>query len=84
MVKKVLRLIEKSLKHDLVLEVLIRHIGHGGFDVENIVDGLMDHTPELAVSLDDRSTFFHRAPILYKCEVANLLVLVPMVFSHCL
>jgi hypothetical protein len=46
-------LVQQALQHDLILQVLVRHVGDRRFDVEDVVNRLVNCSPECSVSLDD-------------------------------
>jgi hypothetical protein len=49
--EEVLWIIDQRVEQDLVLQVLVRDVGDGCFDVENAVDGTVYCSPGVAVFL---------------------------------
>lgn len=52
MIEERLWLVQKALQHDLVLQILIRYVGDRGLDVEDIMNRLVNRSPERSVSLN--------------------------------
>lgn len=51
MIEQSMRLVENSLQHDLILQILVRNISHSSLNVEDVVNRLVDHSPEFAIPL---------------------------------
>jgi hypothetical protein len=54
MIGKEIRGFENSQQHVLVFEILVRDVGSGRDDVEDVMYHLSDHAPGGSVSLDHR------------------------------
>jgi hypothetical protein len=52
MIEERLWLVQKALQHDLVLQILIRYVGDRGLDVKDIMNRLVNRSPERSVSLN--------------------------------
>ncbi len=57
MICEFLRLVEQSKQHELVLQILIRHICDCSLNIEDVVDHFVDHSPGRSILLNGRSVF---------------------------
>ncbi len=51
MAVEVRSVLQESLQHDFVFEILIRRICHSCLEIKNVVDHAMDASPLFAISL---------------------------------